>query len=46
MELNLGEAGGMVDVWGKTGGKVRHLQVELVVNEDESVTVSAKREIY
>jgi len=46
MELNLDTTGGIIDVWGKTAGKIRHLQVDLIVGEDESVTVSAKREIY
>ena len=46
MELDLAADGGLVDVWGKVGNKIRHLQAELDVLEDESVTVNAKREIY
>lgn len=46
MELDLAADGGLIDIWGKVGNKIRHLQVELDVLEDESVTVSASREIY
>lgn len=46
MELDLNPDGGVIDVWGKTAGKIKHLQVEIDVLEDESVSVSARREIY
>ena len=46
MELDLSLDGGVIDVWGKTADKIRHLQIEVDVLEDESVSVSAKREIY
>jgi hypothetical protein len=46
MEINLGQDGGTVDAWGKVANKIRHLQLELEVLEDESVSISARREIY
>lgn len=46
MEFNLAEEGGTVDAWGKSADKIRHLQVELDVNEDQSVSISAKKEVY
>jgi len=45
MELNLQEDGGLVDVWGRVANKIRHFQIELDVLEDESVSVSARREL-
>lgn len=45
MELDLNEDGGTIDIWGKTVDKVRHLQLELEVDEDQRVILSAKREL-
>ncbi len=45
MDLNLTAEGGIVDVWGKSGNKIRHFQFELDVLEDESVSLSGVREI-
>ena len=46
MELDLSLDGGVIDVWGRTADKVRHLQVELDVLEDESVSVISRKDIY
>ncbi|MFC1711712.1 hypothetical protein ACFLZ1_03955 [Patescibacteria group bacterium] len=46
MELSLDENGGDIDVWGRVKGKIRHLHFELDTFVDESVSVSARKEIY
>ncbi|PIS09014.1 hypothetical protein COT75_04095 [Candidatus Beckwithbacteria bacterium CG10_big_fil_rev_8_21_14_0_10_34_10] len=46
MEFNLDEAGGFIDFFGKMDKKIRHWQVDFNINEDESVSVSARKEIY
>ena len=46
MELNLEPDGGTVDSWGRVRNKIRHLQAELVVNDDGSLSVSSRKEIF
>jgi len=42
MDLNLQEDGGYIDVWGKTGSKIRHLQVELSVVDNQVQVIDFK----
>lgn len=46
MDYSLDQSGGTINSWGKSGNKLRQLQTELIVSQDESVSVSARREIY
>lgn len=46
MELSLTENGGTIEAWGKINNKLRHLQTQLTVTEDQNVTISGKKEIY
>ncbi len=46
MELNLTESGGTIEAWGKINNKLKHLQTELIVTENENVSISSKKEIY
>lgn len=46
MVCSLTEAGGTVDVWGRNNDAMRHLQIEISVLGDESVSVTAQKEIF
>lgn len=46
MSCSLDGNQGTIDSWAKTGKTMRHLKVEVYINEDESVSVSAQKEIY
>lgn len=47
MELVLiDENRGTIQAWGKINDKLRHLQAELTITEDKSVSISGEKEIY
>ncbi len=45
MDLNLDESGGVVEIWGRVKNKVRKMEIEVEVLEDESVNVISRREV-
>ena len=45
MELNLNASGGTIDAWAKSSDVLKHWQATLEVLGDDSVTVSARREV-
>jgi hypothetical protein len=46
MDISLGPSGGVINSWGKSGDIIRHLQVEVSVSTNDSVSITARREIY
>lgn len=46
MNCSLNGNQGTINSWAKIGSTMRHLQVEIYINEDESITVSAQKEVY
>jgi hypothetical protein len=45
MEISTTDTSGSFDSWGRADNKIRHFQYQLQVSPDDSVTISAKKEI-